>query len=164
MPWRRPDEPPVLLNVGFVQLMSDRSLAPRALRDITAADRVGRFHVADPELAVTVAAGALLGLTHLLHDQPERDSAQAADQVTEDLLRMYGLSADEAREVCPLRDTTSLHEVVGGTQTINSTCHRKPAARSNRSDIEARRQTGRVQHTSVVTSSAVARGGMGLST
>ena len=41
-------------------------------------------------------------------------------------------------------------------------CHRKPAARSKRSDIEARRQTGRVQHTSVVTSSAIARGGMGL--
>ncbi len=45
----------------------------------------------DPELAITVAAGALLGLTQLLHDQPERDSAQAADRVTDDLLRMYSL-------------------------------------------------------------------------
>ena len=119
---RRPDEPPVLLNVGFAQLMSDRSLAPRALRDITAADRVGRFHVADPELAVTVAAGALLGLTQLLHDQPERDSAQAADQVAEDLLRMYGLSADEAREVCqrPLPHPDDLMQRSGAAQRAAS--------------------------------------------
>jgi AcrR family transcriptional regulator len=96
----RRDEAKVLLNVGFGRLMSDRGLAPRALRDITAAERVGRFHVTDPELAITVAAGALLGLTQLFHEQPERDSAYAADQVTQDLLRMYGLSIDEAREVC----------------------------------------------------------------
>ena len=30
----------------------------------------------------------------------ERDAAQTADQVTEDLLRMFGLPADEARELC----------------------------------------------------------------
>ena len=80
----------MLLNVGVGRLTSDRSLAPRALRDIRAANRVGRFQVADPELAITVAAGALLGLTQLLDDQPERDPAKAADQVAEDLLRMYG--------------------------------------------------------------------------
>jgi hypothetical protein len=110
----------VLLNVGFGQLMSARSLAPRALRDITAAERVGRFHVADPELAVTVAAGALLGLAHLLHDQPERDSAQAADQVAEDLLRMYGLFSDEAREICcrPLPDPDYLSECATGSQFV----------------------------------------------
>jgi AcrR family transcriptional regulator len=112
---RRPDEGPVLLNVGFGQLMSARSLAPRALRDITTANRVGRFRVADPELAVTVAAGALLGLAHLLHDQPARDSAQAVDQVAEDLLRMYGLPSDEAREICcrPLPDRDYLAECGG---------------------------------------------------
>lgn len=117
---RRPDEGPVLLNVGFGQLMSARSLAPRALRDITAADRVGRFRVADPELGVTVAAGALLGLAHLLHDQPERDSAQAADQLAEDLLRMYGLSSDEAREICcrPLPDPDYLSECATGIQFV----------------------------------------------
>ena len=44
----RPDEAGVLLNVGVGRLTSDRGLAPRALRDIIAADRVGRFQVADP--------------------------------------------------------------------------------------------------------------------
>ena len=114
----RPDEARVLLNVGLGRLMSDRGLAPRALRDITAANRAGRFHVADPELAVTVAAGALLALTQLLHDQPERDSAKAADQVAEDLLRMYGLSPDQAHEVCrrPLPDLDAFMHLRGDAQ------------------------------------------------
>src|SRR6476660_6819741 len=114
----RPDEARVLLNVGVGRLTSDRGLAPRALRDVTAANQVGRFKVADPELAVTVAAGALLGLTQLLDDQPERDPAKAADQVAEDLLRMYGLSPDEAREVCrrPLPDLDAFMQRSGGAQ------------------------------------------------
>ena len=61
----RPDEVRVLLNVGGGELMSDRGLAPRALRDIKAANRTGRLHVDDLELAVTLAAAALFGLTQL---------------------------------------------------------------------------------------------------
>jgi AcrR family transcriptional regulator len=118
----RPDEARVLLNVGLSRLTSDRGLAPRALRDVTAANRVGRFHVADPELAVTVAAGALLGLTQLLDDQPQRDPAKAADQVAEDLLRMFGLSPDQAREVCrrPLPDLDAFMQRSGGAQLAAS--------------------------------------------
>jgi hypothetical protein len=54
---------------------------------------------------VTVA-GAALCLGQLLHDHPERDDAEATDQVAEDLLRMLGLPADEAEEICrrPLPD------------------------------------------------------------
>src|SRR5262249_29752669 len=59
---RRPKESRVLLNSGMGPLLSERGLAPRALRDITAANRAGRFHVADPELALALAAGALLAL------------------------------------------------------------------------------------------------------
>ena len=61
----------------------------------------GRFTVDDPELALAVAGGALLGLGKLLHDEPERDDAAAADSVTEDVLRLFGLPADEAHEICP---------------------------------------------------------------
>ena len=55
---------------------------------------------------MTIVAGAALCLGQLLHDQPDRDDAQATDQVTEDLLRMLGVPADEAREICrrPLPD------------------------------------------------------------
>ena len=97
---RRPDEVRVLLSVGVGQLMSERGLAPRALRDIAAANRIGRFQIDDLELAVTLAVGALFGLTQLLHDHPERDDAHAADRLAQDLLVVYGLSAQEAREVC----------------------------------------------------------------
>ena len=55
------------------------------------------------------AGGALLGLGQLLRNQPDRDDAAAADTVTEDVLRLFGLSADEAREICrrPLPDLDS---------------------------------------------------------
>jgi AcrR family transcriptional regulator len=97
---RRPEESRVLLNSGMGPLLSERGMAPRALRDIKAANRAGRFHVADPEMALAMAAAALLALGQPLHDQPERDDAQATDQITEDLLHIYGVPADEAHEIC----------------------------------------------------------------
>src|ERR1700741_4658347 len=103
---RRPQESEVLLANGPVLLSSDRGLAPRALRDIKAGVEVGRFTVDDPELALAMAGGALLGLGKLLRDNPDRDEARAADTVTENVLRLFGLSAEEARAVCqrPLPD------------------------------------------------------------
>src|SRR5262249_34005778 len=87
-------------------MSSERGLGPRALRDIEMAAAAGRFTVDDPKLALAVAAGALLGLGKLLQDEPERDDADAADRVTEDVLRLFGLPVDEAREICrrPLPD------------------------------------------------------------
>ena len=103
---RRPAESRVLLVNGVSLMASDRGLAPRALRDIIAAVRAGRFRVDDPKLALAVAAGALMGLGQLLADEPHRDDAQAADRVTEDVLRLFGMDADEAHEICqrPLPD------------------------------------------------------------
>ena len=37
-----------------------------------------------------------MGLGKLLYDQPDRDDGQAADQVTEDVLRLFGMSTEEA--------------------------------------------------------------------
>lgn len=97
---RRPEESRVLLANGLSLLSSDRGLAPRAMRDIAAAAEVGRFRVTDPRLALAVAGGALLGLGQLLHDEPDRDDGLAADLVTEDVLRLFGMPADEAHEIC----------------------------------------------------------------
>jgi Tetracyclin repressor-like, C-terminal domain len=112
---RRPHESAALLTLGLGPIVSDRGLAPRALRDITAACRAGRFHVGDPQLALALAAGALLGLNQLLHDQPERDDALATDGVAEDLLRAYGMPGDDARDVCrrelPDLDNLAGHDV-----------------------------------------------------
>ncbi|WP_330233764.1 TetR/AcrR family transcriptional regulator [Nocardia sp. NBC_00508] len=99
---RNPTLSKVLLNNGLALTVSDKGLAPRARRDIEAAARAGRFHTRDAELAMTIVAGAALCLGQLLHDHPERDDATASDQVTEDLLRMFGLPADEACEICRL--------------------------------------------------------------
>jgi AcrR family transcriptional regulator len=103
---RRPQESRILLVSGLNLMSSERGLAPRALRDIKAAAASGRFTVDDPKLAMAIAAGALLGLGKLLQDEPERDDAAAADRVAEDVLRLFGLPADEAHEICqrPLPD------------------------------------------------------------
>lgn len=107
---RRPTESQILLANGMSLLAAERGLAPRALRDIKAGNDAGRFHVDDPELALAVAGGALLGLGNLLRNEPDRDDAAAADKVTEDVLRLFGVPADEAREICsrPLPDLDDL--------------------------------------------------------
>jgi AcrR family transcriptional regulator len=106
----RPEMSRVLLNTGLTMISADRGLAPRALRDIAAATQAGRFSVDDPVLGLSVAGGALMGLGQLLHDEPERDDAEAADRVTRDVLIMFGLPADEAAEICrrPLPDLDEL--------------------------------------------------------
>jgi AcrR family transcriptional regulator len=108
---RRPQESRVLLANGVLLMSSDRGLAPRALRDIIAAVRAGRFRIDDPKLALAVAGGALMGLGQLLADEPDRDDVQAADRVTEDVLRLFGMDADEAHGICqrPLPDLDQIH-------------------------------------------------------
>lgn len=102
----RPETGRILLNVGIELMSADIGLAPRALRDITAASQAGRFAVDDPELAVAIAAGTLSALGQLLYDRPERDAAETTDRMAESVLRSYGVPADEASEVCrrPLPD------------------------------------------------------------
>ncbi|MGX9214979.1 TetR/AcrR family transcriptional regulator [Mycobacteroides abscessus subsp. abscessus] len=111
---RRPQESQILLVNGLSLIGSDRGLGPRALRDITAGVAAGRFTVDDSKLAWTIAAGALLGLGKLLQQEPERDDATAADRVTEDVLRLLGLPAEEARQICkrplPSLDGASEHD------------------------------------------------------
>ncbi|MEV4049830.1 TetR/AcrR family transcriptional regulator [Amycolatopsis sp. NPDC049688] len=96
---RHPELSKVLLRHGLELADSEVGLAPRARRDIDAAVRAGRFTVTDTELAMVTVAGAALGLGHLLHSRPERDDAATTDQVTEDLLRMLGLTAAEAHDI-----------------------------------------------------------------
>ena len=107
---RRPQESRVMLASGLSLISSDRGLAPRALRDITDAVEAGRFHVDDPRRSLAVAGGALMGIGQLLQDEPWRDDALTADQVTEDVLRLFGLPAEEAHEICrrPLPDIEGL--------------------------------------------------------
>lgn len=99
---REPELSRVLLNNALRLLSAPNGLAPRARRDIEAATRAGRFEVADLDVAVTMTAGALIALGQLLHDQPDREVDATTDRVTEDLLRMLGVSAQEAQRICAL--------------------------------------------------------------
>lgn len=104
----QPQESRIMLSIGLTLLSSDRGLAPRARRDITAASDAGRFKVDDPDVALAVAGGALLGLGQLLLDQPDRDDAEATDEVTRDVLRLFGLTTRQAERLVsqPLPDIT----------------------------------------------------------
>ncbi len=103
---RRAQESRILLANWGALLTSDRGLAPRALRDIKAAAAAGRFRVDDPALALSIAGGILLGLGHLLQADPHREDGATTDTLAEDVLRLFGMTADDAHEVCtrPLPD------------------------------------------------------------
>jgi AcrR family transcriptional regulator len=96
---REPELSKVLLRHGLHLISATTGLGARARRDIEAAAQVGRFKVADIDLALSIAAGSALALGQLLHEQPARDDAEAADRVTEALLRTFGLTPREARRI-----------------------------------------------------------------
>ncbi|WP_203045945.1 TetR/AcrR family transcriptional regulator [Pimelobacter simplex] len=94
-----PELSKVILSQGAALVTSDHGLAPRALRDIRAAVEAGRFSSSDPTAALLIAGGAALTLAQHLHEHPEVDDAALTDSVTESLLVMLGLSADDAHEI-----------------------------------------------------------------
>lgn len=93
----------VFLNNALRLLSAPNGLAPRVRRDIEAAVGAGRFDVTDVDVAVTMAAGALIALGQLLLDQPDRDVDTTTDRVTQDLLRMFGVPTRRAQRICALR-------------------------------------------------------------
>jgi AcrR family transcriptional regulator len=99
---REPELSQVLLNNALRLLSAPNGLAPRARRDIDAATKAGRFEVTDLDVAVSMAAGALIALGQLLQDQPDRDVEETTDRVTEELLRMFGVPPRQAQRICSL--------------------------------------------------------------
>jgi AcrR family transcriptional regulator len=95
----QPELSRVLLHNPLDLFSSQIGLAPRALRDIQAGIDSGRFTVRDAHLALVTAAGSALFLGELLHQEPDRDDGEAADQLAEDLLRMFGVPAEEAHAI-----------------------------------------------------------------
>ncbi|WP_280365148.1 TetR/AcrR family transcriptional regulator [Nocardia abscessus] len=89
----------VLLHSGMSVLLRDEGLAPRARRDIIAAQEAGRFEPMDPDLAVMAAGGALLGLLQMLDVQPDADAGELADEMTYHVLRMFGMNKRSAQKL-----------------------------------------------------------------
>lgn len=90
----------VLLHEGMSVLTHDEGLRPRALRDIAAAAEAGRFDVQNPELALMAAGGALLGLLQLLEEAPDADADALSDDMTIQVLRMFGMTKKAAAALC----------------------------------------------------------------
>lgn len=106
----RPQEAALLLANAGSLIFSEHGLSPRARRDIAAAIDAGRFTLADPDVGLALAGGALIGLATLLRERPDRDADATVDEVARHLLRTFGIHAKQAAALCtlPLPDTSSL--------------------------------------------------------
>ncbi|WP_280240646.1 TetR/AcrR family transcriptional regulator [Nocardia abscessus] len=89
----------VVLNSGMPVLSRDDGLAPRARRDILAAQEAGRFEEMDVEMAMMAAGGALLGLLQMLDTRPDADAGALSDEMTFHVLRMFGMPKRTARKL-----------------------------------------------------------------
>ncbi|MEJ3749608.1 TetR family transcriptional regulator [Actinomycetes bacterium KLBMP 9797] len=99
-PKTHPELAKIIERVGPRYLTAPSGLAPRALRDLQHAKDVGRLSFDDPTVALACTGGALLGIVHLGLLQPEPSAVDhAADELAMNLLRMFGLDYNDAREV-----------------------------------------------------------------
>ncbi|MFG3619826.1 TetR/AcrR family transcriptional regulator [Nocardia sp. NPDC047654] len=96
---RIPEMVRVVLNSGMAVMLRDEGLAPRARRDIRAAQEAGRFEPMDPDLAVMAAGGAMLGLLQLLDADPAADAGALSDEMTYRMLRMFGMNKRTAQRL-----------------------------------------------------------------
>ena len=105
--WTHPDIAGFLTGSGLDALDSPYGLSPRALRDIQAGQAAGRFTMPDAEIALSAAAGGMLGLFRMRQRHPERVTETTVDQLAEADLRLLGVPADEAARLTalPLPDT-----------------------------------------------------------
>ena len=100
--WTHPEIAAFVTGAGLDVLDSSHGLAPRARRDIQAGQATGRFTIPDAEIALSAVTGGLLGLLRTGQRHPERITEASVDQLTEALLRLLGVPADEAARIAAL--------------------------------------------------------------
>ena len=100
-PKTQPQIAKIIERTGLDYLAAPDGLAPRARRDLRRAQAAGRFQIGDLDVALACTAGALLGVLHLASstNAGPRVIDRAADQLAVNLLRMFGLPADEAARI-----------------------------------------------------------------
>jgi AcrR family transcriptional regulator len=98
-PQTHPELARIMDRTGPRYLSASWGLAPRALRDLQRAEAAGRLSLGDPAVALACAGGALLGVLHLGLTRDGVAVDAAADELAENLLRMFGLAEDDARRV-----------------------------------------------------------------
>jgi AcrR family transcriptional regulator len=100
--WTHPEMARFITGSGLSLLDARTGLAPRALRDIRAAQNAGCFAALDADVALSAVAGGLIGLLRLGQDHPEQMNEQVVDQLAEAVLRLLGVPADEAARLAAL--------------------------------------------------------------
>ena len=100
--WTSPLIAHFINGAGLDLLDAPGGLAPRALRDIRAAEAVGRFTVPDAEIALSAVAGGLLGLLRLQARERGQVDENTVDALAESCLRLLGIDAAEARRLTGL--------------------------------------------------------------
>jgi AcrR family transcriptional regulator len=100
--WTHPDIAGFLTGAGLDALDIPTGLAPRARRDIQAGQAAGRFTVSDADIALSAAAGGLLGLLRMGQRHPERITETTVDQLAEAVLRLLGVPSAEAARLAAL--------------------------------------------------------------
>ena len=100
--WTHPDIAGFLTGTGLDVLDIPSGLVPRALHDIEAGQATGRFTVPDAEIALSAAAGGMLGLLRMCQRRPERVTEATVDQLAEAVLRLLGVPAPEAARLAAL--------------------------------------------------------------
>ena len=104
LPKTQPQIAKIFERIGFDLVAAPRGLAPRARRDLKRAQAAGRFTIDDLDVALACASGAMLGVLHMAstNDKPAAID-RAADKLAANLLRMFGVSADEATRIAHSR-------------------------------------------------------------
>jgi len=92
---------PVLAR-GTTVLVDDRDLRRAALRDLRSGTASGRFTLSDPETALALVGGSLLGLVRLLTLTRRDDAEELVDEAAAAALRLLGVAADEAARLVAL--------------------------------------------------------------
>ena len=100
--WTHPEIAGFLTGAGLAVQDIPIGLAPRALRDIEAGQATGRFTVPDAEIALSAAAGGMLGLLRMCQRHPERVNETTVDELAEAELRLLGVPAPEAARLVAL--------------------------------------------------------------
>jgi AcrR family transcriptional regulator len=102
-PKTQPQIAKIIERTGLDYLANPDGLAPRARRDLE--QSAGRFDIGDLDVALACTAGALFGVLHLASTTGAgpRTIDRAADQLAVNLLRMFGLPAEEAIRISQRR-------------------------------------------------------------
>ncbi|HEY3033489.1 MAG TPA: TetR family transcriptional regulator [Streptosporangiaceae bacterium] len=104
LPKTQPQIAKIFQRIGFDLAAAPRGLAPWARRDLQRAQAAGRFTIDDLDVALACAAGALLGVLHMASTNTKPSAIdRAADTLAANLLRMFGVPADEASRIAHSR-------------------------------------------------------------